>query len=116
LLFLIEVVNDRAMSIRLFAEKSTFLRPKSERELPLVGRFSISYRRQWKKSFATKNFTWSNGNNPRKFSQNLRRPRLKQKGGRDCRPRPARDLDVHGFFRDLLGYVRAAAKSNRKRN
>src|SRR5689334_7192905 len=65
LLFLTEAASDQATSIPLFAGKSIFLRRKSERELPLVDRFSISYRRQWKKLFAAKNFTWSNGNNAR---------------------------------------------------
>src|SRR4030095_7715549 len=105
LLFSIAVANNRATPIRLSAEKSTFLQRKSERELPLAGRLDISYPRQWKKSFAAKNFTWSNGNNPGKFSQNLRRARLKQKGGRHCRPRFTGDLDVHRFFRALLGDI-----------
>src|SRR5215475_11949366 len=68
LLFLIAPANDRAMSIRLFAGKSTFLRRKSERELPLADRFGISYPQQWKRSFVANNFTWSNGNNARRPS------------------------------------------------
>jgi len=67
-LFLIAVANNRVTPTQLSAGKSTFQQLKSERELPLVDRFDISYRRQWKKSFAAKNFTWSNGNNPGKFS------------------------------------------------
>src|SRR5215475_7808986 len=86
LLFSIALDNNPAMSTQLFAGKSTFLRRKSERELPSAGRFDISYRQRWKRSFVAKNFTWSNGNNPGKFSQSLRRARLKQKGGRHRRP------------------------------
>src|SRR4029077_10618074 len=60
-LFLIAVANNGITPTRLSAGKSTFQQLKSEREWPLADRFDISYRQQWKKSFAAKNFTWSNG-------------------------------------------------------
>ncbi len=78
--------------------------------------FAISYRQQWKKSSAARNFTWSNRNNPGKLSNNLRGTRLEQKGGRHRCAGFARHLDVYGFFRDLLRQLRASTESDRKRN
>ena len=77
LLFLIERATNRATCTRFFDEKSIFPRQRSERELPPVGRFAISYRQKWKKLFGQKNSTWSDENNAGKFSQNLCRTRLK---------------------------------------
>ena len=116
LLFLIERATNRATCTRFFDEKSIFLRRRSERELPLAGRFAISYRQKWKKLFGQKNSTWSDENNAGKFSQNLCRTRLKQKGGRHRRPGSSRDFYLHRFLRDLLRCVRAAAESHRERN
>jgi hypothetical protein len=53
------VANNRITPTRLSDGKSTFQQLKSERELPLVGRFDISYQEQSKKSFGAKNFTGS---------------------------------------------------------
>src|SRR5260370_1839849 len=85
--------------------KSTAPLRKSERELPPAGRFVISFQEQSKKSFTAKNFTWSRRNNPGEFSQNLRRIRLEQEGGRNRRFGFAIDFDVYRFFRDLLSYI-----------
>ena len=44
----------------------------------------------------------------------MRRTRLEQEGGKDCRLGFARDLDVYGLLRDLLSYIRAATQSDRE--
>src|SRR6266853_1247417 len=103
--FLIARASDPATLIRSSAAKSTSPLRKSERELLLADLFAISYQEQSKKSFIAKNFTWSSRNNPGEPSQNLRRIRLEQKGGRNRCLGFAIDFDVYRFFRDLLSYI-----------
>src|SRR6266480_1642421 len=114
LLFLIARGREQSMITRWCIEGSTSLPRRSERELPPANRFAISCRDRSKKLLAAKNFTRSKGNNRRTVSENLCGIRLEQKGGRDCRPGFAFDLDVYRFLCDLLSQIRAATQSDRK--
>src|ERR1700730_18533542 len=95
---------------------STSPRRKFESELRPAAPSAISYLAQWKKLFATKNFTGSLGPDRETVSYHLRRARLEQKGRRHRRSGFRRLFQLHRFLCHLFGQLGAAAESDRQRN